>query len=77
MATSVDVRELLLSEDEEFRLWMQEHHRYEDRLAELAQKPVLTDQEELEEKQLKKKKLLLKDQMAAKVRGYEAAHASA
>jgi uncharacterized protein YdcH (DUF465 family) len=74
MAKGVDVRELLITEDEDFRRWSQEHHRYEDRLAELAGKPVLSAEEEVEEKQLKKRKLLLKDQMAAKIRTYETAH---
>jgi uncharacterized protein YdcH (DUF465 family) len=74
MEQSIDVREQLIHQDDDFRRWAEEHHRYEDRLAELARKPVLSADEEVEEKQLKKRKLLLKDQMAAKIRGWEAAH---
>ncbi len=43
---------------------LQEHRRYERRLEELLNKSWLTPEEELEEKQLKKLKLRLKDQMA-------------
>jgi uncharacterized protein YdcH (DUF465 family) len=68
---SEEIRQTLAREDEEFRHWFEEHHQYEDRLAQLQQKPALTPAEEIEEKQLKKKKLWLKDQMAAKIRGYE------
>ena len=74
MGQSVDVREQLIHQDDDFRRLAEEHHKYEDRLAELARKSVLSSDEEVEEKQLKKRKLLLKDQMAAKIRGYEATH---
>lgn len=59
-------------EDEDFRKWKREHRRYEKRLAELADKAVLTPDEELEEKQLKKRKLNLKDRMAVKERQFAA-----
>ena len=72
---SDEIRQILAREDEEFRQWFEEHHQYEDRLAILAQKTALTPDEELEEKQLKKKKLWLKDQMAAKIRVYDHSHA--
>jgi uncharacterized protein YdcH (DUF465 family) len=42
-----------------------DHRRHEQRLEELKQKAWLTPDEEIEEKQLKKLKLQLKDQMAA------------
>jgi Protein of unknown function (DUF465). len=71
-----EVKKRLSSDDEEFCRWLQQHHQYEDRLAELATKSPLTPEEEIEEKQLKKRKLFLKDQMAAKIRGYEAAHSA-
>lgn len=74
---SREVQELLTREDEEFRHWLEEHHQYEGRLAELASKPVLSTEEEVEEKQLKKRKLFLKDMMAAKIRGYESMQATA
>lgn len=68
-----DIRKALHREDEEFRTWAEQHHRYEDRLSELADKTMLSPDEEVEERELKKKKLYLKDQMAARIRGYEAA----
>jgi len=70
-----DIRKLLSHEDDEFRRLSQQHHQYESRLAELAVKIALTPDEELEEKELKKRKLWLKDQMAARIRSYEATHA--
>ena len=72
-----EIEEVLATQDEEFRHWIQEHHQHEERLALLTQKSTLTVDEELEEKHLKKRKLFLKDQMAARIRGYEtrAAHA--
>ena len=71
----MDIRSILARDDEEFRNWTEEHHHHEDRLAQLAGKPSLTLEEELEEKELKKRKLHLKDQMAARIRGYEMSHA--
>ena len=66
-----DVQRILSTEDAEFRRWLEEHHACESRLIELASKTQVTVEEELEEKTLKKRKLLLKDQMAARIRSYE------
>jgi uncharacterized protein YdcH (DUF465 family) len=66
-----DIQRILSTEDAEFRQWIEEHHACESRLSELASKPQVTSEEEMEEKTLKKRKLLLKDQMAAKIRIYE------
>jgi uncharacterized protein YdcH (DUF465 family) len=66
-----DVQRILSTEDAEFRRWLEEHHACESRLTELASKSQVTVEEELEEKTLKKRKLLLKDQMAARIRSYE------
>jgi len=49
--------------DEELSQLLAQHHRYESRLGELAEKAVLSDAEQLEESTLKKKKLQLKDRM--------------
>jgi uncharacterized protein YdcH (DUF465 family) len=49
--------------DEEFRQLEAQHHQYESRLGELAEKAVLSDEEQVEESTLKKKKLQLKDRM--------------
>jgi len=66
-----DIQRILSTEDDEFRRWLEEHHTCESRLSELAAKPQVTVEEEVEEKTLKKRKLLLKDQMAARIRSYE------
>lgn len=73
MAERMDTQRRSLSrQDEEFRSWKREHRKYEKRLAELADKSILTPDEEVEEKQLKKLKLDLKDRMAGKARQHGA-----
>ena len=74
---TADIQRVLSTEDEEFRQWIEEHHACESRLSELAGKRDVTTDEELEEKTLKKRKLHLKDQMAARIRSYEEEHAVA
>ena len=74
---TAEIQRILSSEDEEFRSWIEEHHACESRLSELSSKRDVTTDEELEEKTLKKRKLHLKDQMAARIRSYEAQHAVA
>ena len=49
--------------DEEYRQLEAQHHDFESRLGELAGKAVLSDDEQVEETTLKKKKLQLKDRM--------------
>ena len=49
--------------DDEYRQLEVQHHEYEGRLGELADKVVLSDEEQVEETTLKKKKLQLKDRM--------------
>lgn len=72
-----DIQRILSTEDEEFRKWLEEHHACESRLGELITKNEVSIDEELEEKTLKKRKLQLKDQMAARIRSYESANAMA
>ena len=74
---TADIQHILASEDAEFRTWIEEHHQCEARLGELTSKSDITPDEELEEKTLKKRKLHLKDQMAHRIRSYEANHAVA
>jgi len=49
--------------DDEYRRLHAEHSDYEHRLLALARKPYLSEEEQLEEKRLKKQKLLAKDRM--------------
>ncbi len=60
----------LVRGDEEYRQLEARHHEYEGRLGELAAKPVLSDEEQVEEIMLKKKKLQLKDRMQEIARRY-------
>jgi len=64
MAKTADsLRVELLTTDEEFRNLHDRHQDYERRLTELHQKSLLSEKDELEEKQIKRQKLYLKDQM--------------
>jgi len=58
-----DHRSMLLQTDDEFRQLAARHKELEQRLAELAGKPHLTDPEHLEQATIKKRKLQLKDRM--------------
>ena len=62
--TKVDsLKEELMASNPEFREMAREHGRYEQRLSELSALTYPSDEEQLEEVTLKKKKLALKDQM--------------
>jgi uncharacterized protein YdcH (DUF465 family) len=52
-----------LSRNDEYRRLNEEHSEYETRLSALSAKAVLSDEEQLEESNLKKKKLQVKDRM--------------
>jgi len=57
------VKDVLITQSEEFRRLIQEHSQYSQRLDALIQKRFLSEDEKLEEVRLKKLKLRLKDQM--------------
>jgi len=63
MMKEEEIKEHLMSANPEFRRLVDEHKQYEGRLEELQNRHHMTDQDHLEEIQLKKKKLHLKDQM--------------
>lgn len=65
MSQSGPIREKLLEVNEEYRRLNEQHREYESRLTSLTSKTVLSDQEQVEETTLKKKKLQLKDRMEA------------
>ena len=58
----------VLMQNDEYRRLNQQHHEYEQRLVALTGKPVLSDDEQMEETKLKKMKLQLKDRMEALAR---------
>ena len=69
-----DLRAVLLQSNEEFHHLFDQHHELEDRLNQLISKPHLSDPDLLEEAELKKRKLALKDRMEAIARDYQAHH---
>ncbi len=70
--TEEELKAHLMETNEEFRRLAQQHCEYKKRLQELASRSYLTQQEQLEEVQLKKLKLRLKDQMQAMVDRFRA-----
>jgi uncharacterized protein len=60
---SQGLKEELLRTDEEFHQLVAKHHELEDRLQELTAKQYLSEPEQVEEVNLKKRKLQLKDRM--------------
>ena len=65
MIGEAELRERLLTGNEEFRRLAAEHQSYSDRLEKLTSRHHLSDAEKLQETMFKKKKLMLKDQMYA------------
>ena len=63
MRKTDSLKEELMSSNAEFRELAREHGRYEQRLSELSALSYPSDEEQLEEVTLKKKKLAIKDQM--------------
>ncbi len=72
MSNTAEIQRILADADPEFRTWTEEHRQCENLLSELTSKTEITIDEEMEEKTLKKRKLRLKDQMAERIRSYEA-----
>jgi uncharacterized protein len=65
-----ELRNQLIKENVEFRRLAEEHQSYDHQLDDLAGKHFLSEEEKLQEKNLKKKKLALKDQMYCMVQKY-------
>lgn len=65
MSLSGSGRDRLIETSEEYRRLDEQHHQYEARLNSLTSKVVLSDDEQVEEVTLKKKKLQVKDRMEA------------
>ena len=63
MSTSDSVRDELLRSNNAFRDLVHQHEDFEKRLSELAHLTYPNDDEQLEEVTLKKKKLLIKDEI--------------
>jgi uncharacterized protein YdcH (DUF465 family) len=65
-----EVREQLMANNEEFRRLATEHQAYSQQLDQLSGRAHLSEDERIQEIRLKKKKLLLKDQMYSIVHKY-------
>lgn len=63
MSKADSLKDELMASNPEFREMAREHGKYEQRLSELSALTYPSDEEQLEEVTLKKKKLALKDQM--------------
>jgi uncharacterized protein YdcH (DUF465 family) len=65
-----ELREQLMHTSEEFRRLAAEHHAYDEQLDRLSSRHFLTEEEKIQEVTLKKKKLMLKDQMYSLLQQY-------
>lgn len=75
-ASEAALRDYLIAHDDNYRDLVNEHKKYEVRLTELASLHFPNDDEQLEQTILKKKKLLLKDQMEAIASKYKTSSTS-
>ncbi len=73
-AEEQEVRNSLLQGSTDYRDLAERHHQLDDRLHQLLEKHYLSDDEQLEETTLKKRKLALKDQMESIARDYARSH---
>jgi len=71
IATTDSIKEELINRNPEFRELAREHHKYEEGFSELSALSYPSDDEQLEEITLKKKKLALKDQMYSRMLQYQ------
>lgn len=74
VSTADAVKDELLKHNPTFRDLVQRHQSYEKRLVELAHLTYPNDDEQLEETTLKKKKLLIKDEIYAMMNEYSVSH---
>jgi uncharacterized protein YdcH (DUF465 family) len=74
MSTPDAVRDELIKSNPTFRELVHQHQNYEQRLHELAALTYPNDDEQVEESTLKKKKLLVKDEIYAMMHDYSLSH---
>jgi uncharacterized protein YdcH (DUF465 family) len=74
MSTSDPVRDELLKTNPEFRDLVHRHQNLEDRLSQLSGLSYPSDDEQFEESTLKKKKLLVKDEIYAIMHDFGVSH---
>jgi uncharacterized protein YdcH (DUF465 family) len=74
LSTPDAVRDELLNHNPEFRDLVSQHQTFEKRLGELAHLSYPNDDEQVEESTLKKRKLLIKDEIYAMMHDYSVSH---
>ena len=74
ISASDAVKDELLKTNPTFRDLIHQHQNYEQRLTELAGLTYPNDDEQIEESTLKKKKLMVKDEIYAMMHEYELSH---
>ncbi len=74
ITASDQIKNDLIKENQTFRELARQHQTYEDRLSELSGLTYPSEDEILEETNLKKKKLILKDQMYSMIQNYTQGH---
>ena len=74
MSTADAVRDELIKSNPTFRDLVHQHQDFEKRLSELAHLTYPNDDEQLEETTLKKKKLLIKDEIYSIMSQYAVSH---
>ena len=74
MTIADPVRDELIKQNPDFKELVQQHQDYEKRLTELAALTYPNDDEILEETTLKKKKLIIKDEIYAMMQDYSKSH---
>jgi len=74
LSTPDAVRDELLKQNPNFRDLVQQHQTFEKRLSELAHLSYPSEDEQLEETTLKKKKLQIKDEIYAMMNTYSVTH---
>jgi uncharacterized protein YdcH (DUF465 family) len=72
--TQEEIKAHLMQTSEHFRDLLNKHHQYDELVAQLDSKHVLSAEEEIEEHRLKKIKLRLKDEMEQMVSDYRFQH---
>jgi uncharacterized protein YdcH (DUF465 family) len=74
MSTADPVRDELIKSNPTFRELVHQHQDFEKRLSELAHLTYPNDDEQLEETTLKKKKLLIKDEIYSIMQQHAVSH---
>lgn len=75
-ASEAALKDYLINHDDKYRELADEHHKYDARLSELISLSHPSEDEQIEEALLKKKKLFLKDQMETIAKNYKASATS-